>query len=417
MNDSIAIIGGGAAGFFGAIACAGALRETGAGARILIFESARSPLAKVRISGGGRCNVTNACQDPAELVKAYPRGSRELRGPLTRFGPRETVAWFEAHGVKLKTEPDGRMFPETDDSRTIVNCLRDAASELGVELRTGMLVRALHREEDGGFTLTLGNGERHRFDRVLLATGGARPALKLAEDVGHSIEAPVPSLFTFKISDKRLEGLSGLSFEQTRVRLYAGNAKPLEETGPLLVTHWGLSGPAVLRLSAWGARALHETSYRARLVICFIPGETEGSLSEWIRTEKDAYPKRTIRKYPHRLVPRRFWERLCAAAGISNTLVWAEISKKQMRTLARELSAGEYEVAGKGQFKDEFVTCGGVRLKEVDFRSMESKQVPGLYLAGEVLDLDAITGGYNFQAAWTTGWIAGEAIARSVLDK
>lgn len=416
MNEArkrIAVVGGGAAGYFGAIACANALREAGVKSQVIVFEGSDKVLNKVRISGGGRCNVTNAQQDPRELVKFYPRGARELRGPLTRFGPRETAQWFTGRGVELKTEPDGRLFPVTDDSRTIVHCLKDAARAAGVRVRIGIRIKALTRDEDGRIGLSLSDDTTEHFAAVLLATGGSRPALKLALDAGHEIEPPVPSLFTFKISDDRLRGMQGVSFEKARLRLRAGSGKPLEETGAVLITHWGLSGPAVLRLSAWGARALFETKYRARLLVSFIPGENEESMLAFLHREKDAHPRRTVRKYPHPDAPRRYWENLCELAGIAPTQTWAEATKKQMQYLARELGAAEFEITGKGEFKEEFVTCGGVRLKEVDFRTMQSKLLPGLYFAGEVLDVDALTGGFNFQAAWTTSWIAGHAIAES----
>ena len=408
MSDSlrILIVGGGAAGFFAAIQAA----ETNPAARVCLYEATAHPLAKVRISGGGRCNVTNACAEPRELVKRYPRGGRELFGPFTRFGTRDTIAWFEAHGVTLKIEADGRMFPTTDDSGAIVAALRTAADLAGVHLFTSMGVRTVDTTEDGpGFDATFTDDSAARFDRVLLATGGNKGSvgMTIAALLGHTIEPPVPSLFTFHIADPRLVGLEGISM------LDAATSIPgtkLADRGPLLVTHWGLSGPAILKLSAWGARELAACNYRFPLVVSWT-GESVARAFEAIVAWRHANPRKQVSTINPFALPARLWERLITAVpGLSPEAQWAGVSKENLQKLAAQVAASEFTVEGKSLNKDEFVTCGGIRLREVDFKTMESRFVPGLHFAGEVLDIDGVTGGFNFQAAWTTGWLAGRAM-------
>ena len=403
----IAVIGGGAAGFFSAIAAA----ETDPQARVSIFESTIHPLTKVRISGGGRCNVTHACFEPRELVKRYPRGSRELIGPLSRFGPRDTVAWFQARGVELKTEKDGRMFPVTDDSGTIVDCLQGAVRAAAVALRLRTPVREIRRVgTQAEFALTLGDGSTETFDRVIVATGGTKVAggFALAESLGHTIEPLAPSLFTFQIDDERLQGLEGLAVPTAQVTV---PGTKLCETGPVLVTHWGLSGPAILRLSAWGARELADRAYRFTVQV----GWTGDGNEERVRAKLQGARSELARKQIHNAnpvgLPGRLWERLVAAAGIPKETIWTSLPKPAMAELARLVAATEFQVTGKSTNKEEFVTCGGVRLKEIDFKRMESRRCPGLHFAGEVLDIDGITGGFNFQSAWTTGILSGRAAA------
>ncbi len=409
----IVIAGGGAAGFFAAITCA----EANASARVTLYEATSHPLAKVRISGGGRCNVTHACYEPRELTKRYPRGGRELLGPFHRFGPRETVAWFAARGVVLKTEDDGRMFPETDDSATIVDCLQRAAVAAGVRVvttcgvRTAELVHAAGAEPgEARFAVTLTTGEVVPADRLLLATGGNRGSagLIIAEQLDHTIEPPVPSLFTFHIDDARLRGLEGLSVLQVATAV-AGTK--LRESGPILVTHWGLSGPAILKLSAWGARDLHAMDYRFTLLINWVAPRPPAAVLAGLVAARMSNPKKQITTWNPYALPSRLWERLIAAAGIAPTAVWTSVANTALQVLATQLCAGEFVVEGKSLNKEEFVTCGGIRLREVDFKTMESRVRPGLYFAGEVLDIDGITGGFNFQSAWTTGWLAGRAMA------
>ena len=402
----VVVVGGGAAGYFAAIACAEKLGPAG---EVTIYEATAHPLAKVRVSGGGRCNVTHACFEPRELVRNYPRGGRELLGAFHRWQPRDTVEWFAARGVETKTEADGRMFPVTDDSATIIECLTQAAEKAGVRLVTRMGVRTAERA-GGGFWLTLTDGSNLRCERLLLATGGNRASagFTIAQKLGHTIEPLVPSLFTFHIDDARLIGLSGVAVENVTV---AVPGTKLRTSGPLLVTHWGLSGPAELKLSAWGAREMAAVNYEFPLVVNFVPPHTAESLTWELWRVREENHRKQITTWSPLPLPQRFWERFVAAAGIVPTTPWASVGKAALGTLAGQLTAAEFNVVGKSLFKEEFVTCGGVRLSEVDFRTMESRVGPGLFFAGEVLDIDGVTGGFNFQSAWTTGWIAGQAMA------
>ena len=401
----VIVIGGGAAGFFAAIACAGA----NPAARVVLYEATAHPLSKVRISGGGRCNVTHACPEPRELVKRYPRGGRELLGPFSRFGPRETIAWFAAHGVELKTEGDGRMFPITDDSGTIVDCLRRTADQAGVKVYLPIGVRRVTRAADV-FEVEFTDNSVGEFDRVLIATGGTKGSAgqTIAAQLGHTIETPVPSLFTFHIDDPRIRGLEGLSVPAAATSV---PGTKLKDSGGLLITHWGMSGPAILKLSAWGARELSERGYKFPLVVSWAEGRTVPQALETLVSARLANLKKQIATWNPFALPSRLWERLIVAAGITPETVWTSVSNNSLQALAGQVAAAEFAVEGKSLNKDEFVTCGGVRLREVDFKTMESRVCPGLHFAGEVLDIDGITGGFNFQAAWTTGWLAGRAMA------
>ena len=407
------MIGGGAAGFFAAVAAARAAEAV----QVVLFEATAHPLAKVRISGGGRCNVTHACFDPRELIKRYPRGSRELLGPFHRFGPNETIEWFARHGVTLKTEADGRVFPATDDSATIVNCLCRQAASCGVELRTRCGVRNVRQaaaiDPPAGnlsFVLETTEGTVEEFDRVVVATGGNRGStgLAIAAAFGHSIAPPVPSLFTFHLDDPRLQGLEGVSVSAAELSVPGTR---LREAGAMLVTHWGLSGPAVLRLSAWGARELASREYRFPLRVAWVGSRRLEHAAADLERLRGAHPRRQTNNINPWELPARLWERLLAAAGVARDAPWTTISNAALQVLAREAVAADYVVTGKSMNKEEFVTCGGVQLSQVDFRRMESRLCRGLFFAGEVLDIDGITGGFNFQAAWTTGWIAGHAAA------
>jgi hypothetical protein len=415
----IVVIGGGAAGFFGAITCATAHPHT----RVTLLEAGHQALSKVRISGGGRCNVTHACFDPATLISYYPRGAKALRGAFSRFQPKDTVAWFGSHGVQLKTEADGRMFPVTDNSETIVDCLVKAAEDAGVKLRTGTPVKFVRRyppqPEDpltkggsarGGFEVELKTGEILKCDRLLLATGSNPQGYRWVKDLGHKVEPPVPSLFTFNIPDPRLQDLAGVSVNDVRLRLPDAPPTLKEQTGPLLITHWGLSGPAVLKLSAWGARFLHEHHYQTPLLVNWLPQYNEESLRKMLLAVKSQLPRRQIATSCPIPIPKRLWMSMITHLSIGVEERWAEVSKKALNQLVQELTQGRYLIKGKGVFKEEFVTCGGVSLKEVDFKTMESRQCPGLYFAGEILDIDGVTGGFNFQSAWTTAWLAGHAM-------
>jgi predicted Rossmann fold flavoprotein len=410
----IVVIGGGAAGFFGAIAAA----KSNPRARVILLEASNQPLAKVRISGGGRCNVTHACFDPKVLIQNYPRGGKALLGAFTRFQPQDTVAWFAKNGVQLKTEADGRMFPITDSSETIVNCLMDATKAAKVELRTGAVVIGVRRGGGEGEFLPLSNfevilksGEQLPCDRLLLATGSNPLGYKIAQQLGHTIEKPVPSLFTFNIRDEKLRELAGVSVNYAKLRLIVPEHSPLEQTGPLLITHWGLSGPAVLKLSAWGARALHSSNYQATLLINWLPQLQQEQVRQQLLAVKNDSPKRLIVSHRGVDLPHRLWQYIISRVGIITENRWAELSNKNLNQLVQEISQGKYLISGKGVFKEEFVTCGGINLKQVNFKTMESKLVPGLYFAGEILDIDGITGGFNFQSAWTTAYLAGLAMA------
>jgi predicted Rossmann fold flavoprotein len=400
------ILGGGAAGFFAAITCAESHPRT----RVTLLEKGRALLGKVRISGGGRCNVTHACFDPEQLIQHYPRGGAALHGPFTRFQPRDTMAWFEQRGVSLKTEADGRVFPVTDQSETIVDCLLHAAQRAGVTICTQANITSIESAERSGFVVRSRAAGPLTADRILLATGSSRQGHAWAAALGHSIEPPVPSLFTFTVDDPRLQGLAGISVQNAHVEIAGAS---LAQSGPLLITHWGLSGPAILKLSAWGARVLHDRHYRAQLLVDWLPEQREDDVHQELSAIKSHHARRLIAATSAFGLPLRLWQRLSEAAGINRAQRWAEISRRQISALVDQLKRGSYAVRGKGEFKEEFVTCGGVRLNEVNFRTMESRLCPGLYFAGEILDIDGLTGGFNFQAAWTTGWLAGRARAQS----
>jgi predicted Rossmann fold flavoprotein len=402
----IAIIGGGAAGFFAAIACARANPEN----EISIFERGSEFLAKVRISGGGRCNVTHACFDPRTLSEHYPRGARALISPLHRFSPSDTVAWFETHGVRLKTEPDGRMFPVTDSSRTIIDCLLSEATAAGVRLFPRKGIEQARISGQNTFELSLSNAEIIKCNRLLLATGGSRSVAgaQIARSLGHTIVPPVPSLFSLHVSTPRLRLLPGVSIQDVEISVPGAR---LRERGPMLITHNGVSGPAILRLSAWGARVLHGLDYRFVLRVNWLPDFTGEAIRAQLQSLRQSNPNRHVINSPLSPLPARLWEQLALAAGIDRETRWTTLSRAKAHELAQILTRTELEVNGKSLNKDEFVTCGGVSLRGINFKTMESRITPGLYFAGELLDVDGLTGGFNFQAAWTTGWIAGHAMA------
>lgn len=403
---AVIVIGGGAAGFFGAINCARNICQ----GRVILLEAGAKFLAKVRISGGGRCNVTHHCFEPTQLVQNYPRGGKALRGAFSRFQPQDTIAWFGAEKVKLKTEGDSRMFPVTDDSDTIVQCLLEAARRSGVELRTRSPVQGVEKVGDK-FRVILKSGEILMGDRLLLATGSNPLGYRWAETLGHTIQAPVPSLFTFNIKDPRIVDLAGVSVENALVSLEPKFKGQLCQRGPVLITHWGLSGPAVLKLSAWGARKLHESCYYHHLWLNWLPDISPTDLtSQWQKLKQD-HPRKQISNFTTIPLPKRLWQRLTEQSGIREGQVWADFSKQQQQKLGENLQRSCYQISGKGVFKEEFVTCGGVTLKEIDFKTMESRCCPGLFFAGEILDIDGITGGFNFQNAWTTAWLAARAVS------
>lgn len=411
----VIVIGGGAAGFFGAIACA----EANPHLQVTLLEAGKKSLAKVRISGGGRCNVTHHCFEPAQMIENYPRGGKALRGAFSRFQPKDTVEWYKSRGVKLKTEADGRMFPVTDSSQTIINCLTAAAEQAEVRLFTNTKVKAVKqfysRENQSYFQIELKNGQYLKCDRLLVATGSNPSGYRWAKNLGHKIEPPVPSLFTFNIKDTRLQGLAGVSVENAQVSLGKGKQRQ-EQAGALLITHWGVSGPAILKLSAWSARFLFDLKYNSSLQINWLPEYNQESLKAVLSLYRDNNPKKKIVNYCPVKLPKRLWQSFINYIEIKPTKIWSEISKKELNKLTIEIVQGLYQVQGKGVFKEEFVTCGGVSLKEINFKTMESKKCPGLHFAGEVLDIDGVTGGFNFQSAWTTSWLAGQAIAHSYLN-
>ena len=406
MSERIVIVGGGAAGFFAAVTCA----EAAPGVGITLLEKTPKFLSKVRISGGGRCNVTHACFDPRELSGHYPRGGSALVGPFQSFQPRHTIEWFESRGVKLKTEADGRVFPVTDSSQTVIDCLLKAANRAGIELAANRVPESATRCVEGGFELRFAGGTTLGCERLMLATGGCRvPAAgQLAVSLGHTLEPPVPSLFTFHISVPWLRELAGISVPAAEVSL-PGLGRC--ELGPVLLTHSGLSGPAILRLSAWSARALHDLAYQILLRINWLPQFDAQTITRQLEAVRMAQPARLVVNTPLPSLAARLWHNLVLAAGIPREMRWAGLSRSSRHRLVQLLQQTELQVVGKSLNQDEFVTCGGVRLSEVDFRTMESRICPGLYFGGELLDIDGLTGGFNFQAAWTTGWLAGRAMA------
>ena len=400
-----AIIGGGAAGFFSAVT----LAQKNPDADISIYDSSKQFLRKVKISGGGRCNVTHSCFEPKELALHYPRGEKELKGAFYTWQPRDTVDWFEDRGVQIKTEDDGRMFPVSDNSQSIIDCLHRQVVKNGVVLCEGVGVKSLLHEEEQ-FTLGFSNGRSERFDRVCVATGSMKSSSLTTslEKLGHTIEPLAPSLFAFDITDERLKELAGISLENVSVRVKS-NGK--SQTGPILITHRGLSGPAILKLSAWEARQLNESEYQFEIELNWLGGRTETDIQTFFARMRNQKGQQFVKSKLFDELPRRLWEKILSYVKIEGTLQWAQLPKKLEAQLIKELITATFQVRGKTMNKEEFVTCGGIRLKEVNFKKMESRVIPHLYFAGECLDYDGITGGFNFQGAWTTSYIAGTAMA------
>ncbi len=396
------VIGGGAAGFFGAIH----LAENQPGAKVLILEKGKALLQKVKISGGGRCNVTHACFIPRELIGFYPRGSRELMGPFNTFQPGDTFEWFAERGVNLVTEEDGRVFPESNTSETIIECFQSQARKLGVEIHTHEGLTSI--TQDGENWQIQSSKATYLAKKVLIATGSSKAIWDQLGELGLDIVEPRPSLFTFRCQDSLIEGLAGISFPNIEIATSTFPNKSY--VGPLLITHRGFSGPGILKCSAWQARELYDTSYQFDLKVNFIGMNTKECLKE-LRADREANPKKKLRNSNIFELPKRFWERLTKELEIDD-LFWASVSKVKMIKLAESLCARRFFINGKNTFKDEFVTCGGISLKEIDFKRMEAKKFPGLHFAGEVMNIDAVTGGFNFQAAWTTSFIAATAMAR-----
>lgn len=402
---NVVVVGGGAAGFFAAIRCA----EANPKATVVILEKSREVLQKVKVSGGGRCNVTYACFDPKELVGNYPRGSKALLGPFHHFQPCDTIAWFEAHGVALTTAADGRMFPVSNRSQTIVDCLISAAQEAGVKVCTGQDVTDIVSPGTATtrWVVKTHAGQIFEAEKLMVATGSSSRIWSLLQKLGHTIVPPVPSLFTFNINDARIGHLPGISVPDAQVGI---SGTSLEECGPLLITHWGLSGPAILKLSAQGARILAGLNYKFQIEVNWLGGLMPGDFDEIVRRTRQAHGKNTLGRQCPFPLPARLWKSLVEACGIPLNWRWADLQKEQQHQLCGQLLACRFAVGGKSTFKEEFVTAGGVSLDEVNFRRFESRIHRGLHLAGEVLDIDALTGGFNFQAAWTGGWLAGCAM-------
>ncbi|MFN8277026.1 MAG: NAD(P)/FAD-dependent oxidoreductase [Chitinophagales bacterium] len=392
---TVLVLGGGAAGFFYAIN----KKLVEPATRIIIWERSNKLLEKVRISGGGRCNVTHACFDPRELSKHYPRGEKELLGPFYRFHPQHTIQWFEERGVAIQAEEDGRMFPTTNKSETIAQCLLQQAAELGIHIQLNTEAEAITFQAPH-WRVQSQNDVVIAADEVMVATGPSLRMWKLLEQLGYRITPSVPSLFTFNCADQRIKGLLGLSVPSAQLRV---SGSKWQSIGPLLITHWGFSGPAVLKLSAWGAREWQALKYRFELRVNWCGEKTQQEILEHLTKEKETQPKRTVISHPFFHLPRRLWERL---APLEKN--WADVSKKELLDLAAQLSDSRFQITGKSTFKDEFVTAGGVALDQINFKNFESKLHPGLFFAGEVLDIDAITGGFNFQAAWTGAWLAAQ---------
>ena len=396
----IAIIGGGASGFFAALSA----KKHHPDAEVILFEKTSKLLAKVKISGGGRCNVTHACFKNSELVKHYPRGAKQLRKTFNQFTTIDTVEWFQSRGVELKAEPDNRMFPVTDDSQTIIDLLQKEVRKEGIKINLSEGVNKLIRGKSH-FTLFTVQGERI-FDKVIVTTGGSpkTEGFDWLVRLGHEINTPVPSLFTFNMPGETVKKLMGVTIPKATVRVLGTK---LEQDGPLLITHWGMSGPAILKTSAWGARILNEMNYDFTIQVNW----SNVSESE-LRNELESYIalKKLLKNKCPFDIPQRFWEYLLEKSGLSLDKPWNELGKKGINKLVNILVNDQYKVRGKTTFKEEFVTAGGIHLADVNFNSMQSRKVPGLYFAGEVLDVDGVTGGFNFQAAWSTGYVAGKLL-------
>ena len=392
------VLGGGAAGYFTAINT----KEKNKHLKICILEKGKEVLTKVKISGGGRCNVTHACFDALELSNNYPRGQKELKGPFYQFNPQDTTNWFKQKGISLKQESDGRMFPTTDNSQTIIDCFKNSAQHLKIPVYCQQLVTAIHFEDQVWHLSSQDQNYQSKF--LVIATGSNPKIWDMLKPLGHRIVPPVPSLFTFNVVDKKVTTLMGISHP---VSLKILNTK-LVSQGPILMTHWGFSGPAVLRLSAWGAFQLNLMSYQFKLLINWTLQLNQEQVISLLKLNKEQHPKQTISKHPLFELKSRLWIFLLEASEIHLDLVWADCTKKQLNLLAQNLTAQVFEINGKSTFKEEFVTAGGVDLKEIDFKTMQSKLYPSLFFAGEVTNIDAITGGFNFQNCWTSGWLISE---------
>ncbi|KQC31015.1 NAD(P)/FAD-dependent oxidoreductase [Flagellimonas eckloniae] len=417
----IIVVGGGAAGFYAAIQIA----EHAPHLNVAIFERGKTVLSKVKVSGGGRCNVTHGEFSAQELVTNYPRGQKELLGPFHTYAPIDVMSFFEEKGIPLKIEDDGRVFPKSNSSQTIIDCFVNEAERLGVKILRNSSVKEFGRSKEGDRWRITTMNKHYQTKKLLLATGSNPKIWKQLEKMRHTIIPPVPSLFTFNINDERIRGIQGISTEASveippkkrfpskidvELKSALKNESVLESEGPVLITHWGLSGPAILKLSAWGANILYKYDYNFRVIINWMPEYTTGSMELYLREVKEVEPKKTILRTNAVDMPRRLWINLVKAAGIDKDLKWGDVTKEKLQNLAKQLTACSFKVEGKSTFKEEFVTAGGIDLKEINFKTFESKIHQNLYFAGEIINVDAITGGFNFQNAWTGAYIAARAI-------
>jgi predicted Rossmann fold flavoprotein len=398
----VMVIGGGAAGFFTAINA----KEMNPELDITILEKGKEVLQKVKISGGGRCNVTHACFEPKELVQFYPRGEKELLGPFHQFMTGDTFEWFENNGIPLKIEKDNRVFPESNSSQTIIDCFLNKTKRLGISVLKNHGVTTIQKQGDSWLVTT--KEQQFVCDAVVMAAGSSKKVWELSKVLRHSIISPVPSLFTFNIKDFRIKDLLGISVPNATVQLEDTN---LEASGPLLITHWGMSGPAILKLSAFGARVLAEKNYEYQVRVNWLSRPTHKIVNVLLNLKKKHSKKQVIVRSPFEEIPKRLWERFVLATTIKTTFNWADVSHEQIDALANQLTKSVYIAKGKSTFKEEFVTAGGVDLREINFKNFESKLQKNLFFVGEVLNIDAVTGGFNFQNAWTGGWLCAKALA------
>ena len=398
----VMIIGGGAAGFFTAINA----KEMNPKLDITILEKGKEVLQKVKISGGGRCNVTHACFEPKELVQFYPRGEKELLGPFHQFMTGDTFEWFENNGIPLKIEKDNRVFPESNSSQTIIDCFLEKTKALGIPVLKNHGVNSIKKQADSWLVTT--KEQQFVCDAVVMAAGSSKKVWELSKALRHSIISPVPSLFTFNIKDPRIKDLLGISVPNATVQLEDTN---LEASGPLLITHWGMSGPAILKLSAFGARVLAKKNYEYKVQVDWLSRPTHKIVNVLLNLKKKHSKKQVIVRSPFEEIPKRLWERFVLASKIKTTFNWADVSHDQIDALANQLTKSVFTAKGKSTFKEEFVTAGGVDLKEINFKNFESKLQNNLFFVGEVLNIDAVTGGFNFQNAWTGGWLCAKALA------
>ena len=399
----IGIIGGGAAGFFAAIHA----KKNFPNSEVTILEKSQKLLSKVKVSGGGRCNVTNGCTSISELSKAYPRGEKKLKKAFREFNTKHTMQWFEDRGVPLTIQEDNCVFPVSQDSQTIIDCFMNETTQLGVNIEIGKGVDSIEKKEELFQVRFKGNELVYEFEKLIIATGGSpkRTGLEWLEKLGHKIETPVPSLFTFNMPSEDVTKLMGIVVKETKASIQGSK---LKSDGPLLITHWGMSGPSILKLSAFGARILANNNYEFKLQVNWVNTQNYDEVFNSLKALTEKQPNKLLQNYRAYSLPERLWFYLLEKNEISISKKWGDLGKKDLNKLTNSLTNDIYEVKGKTTFKEEFVTCGGVSLESIDFSTMQSRTVPNLYFAGEVMDIDGITGGYNFQGAWTTAFIAGQ---------